>query len=115
MYYVMAWQASASRDKEGVPRGQSEVDHEAHEVIQAIQPQRKYIGHVHWTFLYSSYLSYRYDLVTLNILEHISRRDKHSVQAYATILSANINPHDQVFPLGPARSSHYGARDSRQF
>jgi hypothetical protein len=60
----------------------------------------KYIEHAHCTFLCRSYLSYQYNLVTLNTLEHITRRNLHPVQDNATFSTANINPARPVYPLG---------------
>lgn len=50
--------------------------------------------------LCSSYLSYQYNLVTLNTLEHITRRDLHPVQDNASIPSANIDQCDRFIPPG---------------
>jgi hypothetical protein len=66
-------------------RSRDDAVQERRRSLEPIGPtnKRKYIDTLISTFLCTSYLSYQYNLVTLNTFEHITRRDLHHVQDYA--------------------------------
>jgi hypothetical protein len=66
----------------------------------------KYIEHHQCTFFCTSYLSYQYNLVTLNTFEHITRRDLHPRSRLRNILLCQHKPSTTGLSLGNTHDRH---------